>query len=306
MLSVIYEGRDIAPDISVATAWLEMFSSDQSDALTLKLNDTRNLWDTWDPQPGDSLSVSQGAAKSGKMNIISVQPQSSLMVIKALAMPKEAGTVRRAKSWEQVRLSQLIGEVCNRHGLSYETYGVTDQVYDYVEQSNVSDFAFLSRRCALEGLGMLVYDGKLVVYDGAYMDSQTPVGKLSVVPGDDYKLLNNDFARYGSSEVTDGHVTGTFSAGDGEVLSTKLNDRMSSPAEADRFAKGLLRYKNRKADRIRVSTDSFLQAYAPGSVITFAAKAAGSWDGPAFVEKMRYDFYKLKTTVEIRPILEGY
>ena len=163
-MKIIYEGTDIYPEISVHRCYHDMYADKQSDELLLKLNDTRELWDRWSPKKGDTIAVEDGAAKTGKMFVESVVPESGLITLRAYSAPQSTKD-KRSKSWEKVKFLQLIQELAGRHGLTVETYGITDQTYDYVEQNNLPDFAFLQARCTLEGAAFLVYDGKLVVYD---------------------------------------------------------------------------------------------------------------------------------------------
>lgn len=306
-MKVIYQGVDITDDVSVASGWLELYALGRSDRLTITFGDVRGLWDGWAPRPGHTIAVEDGAAKSGEMEIVNVRPESSRITMIALSVPDAASTVRRSKSWQDVYFLQLANEICNRYGLSLETYGVDDHRYDYVEQMAAPDFAFLSKRCAFEGYGLLVYDKKLVIYNAEHMDSQSPNGAIRVTPGDDYKIMRDDFERFGSCRVTDGNVTGRFTDdGAGREFSRQLIDRMTDVGEADRFARGLLRHKNRLTHHVRVKTDSFLSQFAPGSVLDFSASAVGSWDGAAFVEGCRFDLYAKSTAIEVRPVIEGY
>lgn len=176
-MKIIYEGTDIYPEISVHRCYHDMYADKQSDELLLKLNDTRELWDRWSPKKGDTIAVEDGAAKTGKMFVESVVPESGLITLRAYSAPQSTKD-KRSKSWERVKFLQLIQEIAGRHGLTVETYGITDQTYDYVEQNNLPDFAFLQARCTLEGAAFLVYDGKLVVYDEAYMEGQQPVDTI--------------------------------------------------------------------------------------------------------------------------------
>lgn len=302
-----YEGVDISADVSIACAWHDMYATGRSDELLLKLNDTRNLWDAWGPKEGDTIKVSDGTATTGMMQVVAVKPQSSLIAITALAMPKDAARERRWKSWEQVRLSQLIGEICNRYQLEYSTYGITDRLYSYVEQGGLADFEFLARRCAYEGAGFLAYDGKIIVYDGLYMDSQTPAGTINVTPGDSYQFNADDDARFSACMVTDGTVTGEFRADSGgKVFNHVIGDRISDQAEGNRFARGLLRHKNKGTRTLKLTTETFLRSYAAGSVVNINAPAAASWDGPAFIEHMRHDYVRRRSMFEARQVIEGY
>ena len=51
-MKILYEGVDIYPDVSVHRCYHDMYAEKQSDELLLKLNDTRELWDSWNPKKG--------------------------------------------------------------------------------------------------------------------------------------------------------------------------------------------------------------------------------------------------------------
>ncbi len=144
----------------------------------------------WSPKKGDTIAVEDGAAKTGKMFVESVVPESGLITLRAYSAPQSTKH-KRSKSWEKVKFLQLIQEIAGRHGLTVETYGITDQTYDYVEQNNLPDFAFLQARCTLEGAAFLVYDGKLVVYDEAYMEGQQPVETITITPANDFEYRDD-------------------------------------------------------------------------------------------------------------------
>lgn len=75
-MKILYEGADIYPDVSVHRCYHDMYAEKQSDELLLKLNDTRELWDSWNPKKGDTIAIEDGAAKTGKMFVESVVPES--------------------------------------------------------------------------------------------------------------------------------------------------------------------------------------------------------------------------------------
>lgn len=293
---VIYEGRDIYPDISVGRCWCDQHAWGSLDCLRIDFGDTRNLWDRWQPRAGDTIAVEDGAARTGLMYVSSVIPQSSRFSVTAYPAPQGARE-RRSKSWERVRLYQLLGEVAGRHGLSYETYGVENFEYQYVEQDNESDLQFLDRRLTYEGAGLVVYDGKLIAYSGSWLEGQGASGELSVVPGVDYEFRDDTARSYGACTVTDGTTSATWSAGEGKTLVRVVPERIGSVGEAERWAKGLLRAANREAVRMTIRTDSMLRGYAAGSVVDLSASAAASWDGPAVVSAIRHDFYDSRAKV---------
>lgn len=304
-LKVYYQGVDIYPKISVGRCWHDMYAWGAIDTLTIDFGDTMNLWDTWHPAQGDEIALEDGAARTGRMYVSSVVPQSSHFTVRAYSAPQSMRE-RRCKSWESVRLMQLIGEVAGRHGLTYETYGLENFEYQYVEQDNESDLEFLDRRLTYEGAAMVVYDGKVIAYSGQWAESQEAEGELTVVPGVDYEFRDDSARSYGSCRVTDGSTSGTFTAGDGKQLLQVIPERISSVGEAERFAKGVLRKANRAAVRLTVRTDSMLRQYAAGSVLDLDATAAHSWSGKAFVSRMRHDYYDAKAKLWLIKPLEGY
>lgn len=304
-LRIIYEGVDIYPDVSVGRCWCDQRAWGGLDALTVDFGDARNLWDRWGPAPGDSIAVEDGAARTGRMLVSSVVPQSSRLTVTAYPAPREMRE-RRCKSWERVRLFQLVGEVARRHGLTYQTYGLENYEYAYVEQDNESDLAFLDRRLTYEGASLIVHDGALVCYSGLWAEGQAVAGGLSVAPGVDYEFRDDSARSYGACEVTDGTTTGAFDAGTGgRLLRRVVPERISSAAEAERWARGLLRAENREATRMVIRTDSMLRRYAAGSVLDLSASAAASWDGTAVVCRIRHDYFDSRAKVWLtRPL--GY
>ena len=303
-LKVIYEGTDIYPDVSVGRCWHDMYAWGAIDNLTIDFGDTRNLWDEWHPSEGDEIALEDGAARTGRMYVSSVVPQSSHFTVRAYAVPQSARE-RRCKSWERVRLFQLIGEVAQRHGMGYETYGLENFEYSYVEQDNESDLQFLDRRLTYEGAALVAYDGRLVCYSGSWAESQQAEGEIVVAPGVDYEFRDDTARGYGSCTVTDGSTSATYSAGDGKLLLQVIPERLSSVGEAERFARGCLRRANREAVRLVIRTDSMLRRYAAGSVVDLDATAAHSWSGKAFVGRMRHDYYDSKAKLWLmRPL--GY
>lgn len=304
-LSVKYQGKEIYDKVSVARCWHDMHAWGALDELAITFGDTQNLWDGWDPKDDDIIEVSDGAARTGKMYVRDVQPRSSAMDIRAYPVPH---TMREAKcrSWESIRLHQLIAQVAQETGMTYETYGLGNHLYAYVEQRNETDLAFLSKRLTYEGAALIAFDGKLIAYSGQWAEQQAPVKSLEIEPGKDYELEDNTARAYGSCLVTDGRTEGTFRAGAGRQLKRVLDDRITDPAEALRFARGLLRAANREAATIRLRTDTLLREWAAGSVLDLKAPAAASWGGTAFVSRLRHDYFDSRTKIWMTRMLGGY
>ena len=305
-MNLYYNGVDIYGDVSVNYCVHEMFAEKQADSLVLRFNDTKGVWSKWNPAEGDEIRFKEGASDTGKMFIHSMKPENGLYTIRALSMPV-TGKTKKSKSWEGVRFLQIANEIAAAHGLTFENYGCADQVYPYLSQDNETDFALFSRLCTLEGCQMLIYDGKLLAYNEAYIEAQTVAGSLEVDENGNFAYRDNRAACYGSCEVNSGSFSGSFKApgATGSAILRPDNIKATSNSEAARFAKGLLRNANKYGHTGQFSK-SLLTGYAAASLLTLKTPKASAWDGPVFVYKVRHDFVGNKSTLYFRDLLEGY
>ena len=306
-MNLYYNGTDIYGDVSVNYCVHEMFAEKQADTLVIRFNDTKGVWSKWNPAAGDTLRLKEGASDSGKMFIHSMKSENGLFTLRAMSMPR-SGTTMRSKSWEGVRFLQLANEFAANHGLTFQNYGCTDQVYPYLKQEKETDFALFSRLCALEGCQMLIYDGKLLAYREQYIEGRPTAGTLEVDENGIFSYLDNRGACYGSCEVSIGKYSGKFTAPNAQtstVLRPEVSVRATSNAEAARFAKGLLRNAN-KYGRTGSFSKSLQTGYAAASMLKLKTKKASAWDGTVFVYRVRHDFVGNKSTLYFREPLEGY
>lgn len=305
-MKVIYKGTNIFPETSVNSCYHTMHAEKQADELLLRLNDVEQVWDDWSPKKGDEVQVEDGHAKTGKMYLDSVTYQSGLVTLRALSMPQNVHD-KRSKSWEDVKLSQLLDEVASNHGLTVDKHDVEDRDYKYVQQNNESDFDFLYRRCSQEGIAFLVYDSKLVVYSEKAVESNTSTETLTITPAYKYFYTDDADNAYKKCEVTNGSVTGQFEAPTGDeskVLHRVIPHNITDVSEANRIAQNLLREANKNATRLIVYTDYMARNVAAGGTVTLKTKGAKSWDGPAFVTDVRHDYVYTRSKIWLRKPLE--
>lgn len=306
-MKFFYNGTDIYDDVSVNYCVHEMFAEKQADTLVIRFNDVKGTWSKWNPADGDEIRFTEGSSDTGKMFIHSMKPENGLFTIRAMSMPK-SGATKKSKSWEGVRFLQLGNEFAGNHGLTFRSYGCTDQVYKYLKQEKETDFAFFSRLCTMEGCQMLIYDGKLLAYNEQYIESQTPAGTLEVDDNGNFTYQDNRAASYGACEVSSGIYSGEFKAPDVRNTAILRPDKailVTSNAEAARFARGLLRNANKYGHTGQFSK-SLQTGYAAASLLNLKTRKASAWDGTVFTYKVRHDFVGNKSTIYFRDILEGY
>lgn len=306
-MKILYNGVDIYNDVSVNYCVHEMFAEKQADTLVIRFNDTNGVWSKWNPEDGDSIRLVEGADDTGKMFVHFMKSENGLFTIRAMSVPK-SGITKRTKSWKGVRFLQLGKEIAERHGLEFQSYGCSNELYRCMNQEKETDFAFYSYLCMLEGCQMLIYDGRLLVYNEKYMENQTVSGSLDVEENGVFAYMDNRAAVYNSCEVSKGGFLGKFVLSDADntkIFRPDIKIAPTSESEAMRFSKGLLRNEN-KYGRTGKFSKGLLTAYAAASLLRLKTQKASAWDGIVFVYKVRHDFIGNKTTIYFRDILEGY
>lgn len=306
-MQLIYEGTDIYKDISINQCIYDSYGEQHSDTLKILFNDTRDTWDSWKPKKGDMIRAALGACDTGQMHVVSVKPENGLMCLRANSIPEDYND-KKNKSWEFVTFKQICAEVAGRHGLSCEFYGVEDHTYEYVNQQNHEDFVFLEERCVLEGCAFLVYDNRLVIYSEAFLESSTSKDELIITNDVKFDYVDDSKEAYGTCIVKNGAVTGMHSVAGvtDKVLEKILSIKISSQAEANRFAKNLLRFENKKMTRGVCYSDKYLPGYAAGTLINLTTAGVASWNGPVLMTHVRHDMLKATTKLFFRKPLEGY
>lgn len=306
-MQLIYEGKDIYNDISISQCVYDSYGEQHSDTLKILFNDTRDTWDSWKPQKGDTIRVILGACDTGQMHVVSVKPENGLICLRANSIPEDYND-KKNKSWGFITFKQICTEVAGRHGLSCEFYGVEDQTYEYVNQQNHEDFVFLEERCVLEGCAFLVYDNRLVVYSESFMESSTSKDELMITNDVKFDYVDDSKEAYNTCIVKNGTVNGMYSVegASSKAIEKVLPFKISSQAEANRFAKNLLRFENKKMTRGVCYSDKYLPGYAAGTLVNLSTEGVPSWNGPVIMTHVRHDMLKATTKLFFRKPLEGY
>lgn len=306
MIRLFYEGVDISEDVAIKRCYHDMYAGGISDTLNITFFDGLNLWDRWSPKNGDEIKVEYGGISTGAMFVVSINSKNGLLSIIASSAPP-SGFVRNNKAWQQVRFYQIIAEIAERNALSYELHGVDNHLYSYILQNNESDFSFLHRLTMQESCSFLVYNKKLVIYSEPFFESVTPQEILPVPIDADYKYFDRSSELYGSCEVVSGRHNGRFDANNGvsRILRPQAVIGIGSNADAERFAKGILRAENKHCRSGYVKTQ-VLTGYSAASTLALQNDRAPSWNGAVFVDHIRNDYSKGNSKLFFRKPLEVY
>lgn len=304
MIEVKYQGKSITEDVSINRCIHDMYCEGRTDTLNIVFNDNEHVWDAWGVQTNDEIAVEYGAIKTGKMFVHHARPKNGLFEIVAASAPATFKE-RRNKAWQKIKFKAIGQEIASKHGLQFESFGVDDVLIQYILQSE-NDFAFLNKRCALEGCAFLVYDGKLILYSQKYMESQAVGDSIYVGADSEYEYVDKSGGLYGSCMIEQGAYKGSYKAsnGSGKVYMPLLDFEVTSDAEAERFAKNMLRKANKDAYTGFIYSN-VLTGYAAASMANLDNERAPSWNGNVFLTHVRNDYGKGKSKLFFRRPIEG-
>lgn len=291
-MKLIYNGTDIAETAKLVRCELEQYLTGHVGTLSMKFNNSDGMWTGWAPVPGDVVRVSEEYADSGTMIVHNILPGWNDITIRAAAVRyiKEG----QEKRWKNVSFMQLIRYIASRTSLTPEFYGVEDHVYRMAEQKGEGDLAFLDSLCKLEGCCLQVFDGRLIVISGEYLESIAE--PQYTIEAETARIHDDDY--FSGCVVSDGNITGKYGTQNGEVISFRPNAPLSSIGEANRFAKNMLAYHNNECKGGEVLLDTLITEIMPGSKVLFTCRY---WEKkPILITRTRHDLARKKTKVWFR------
>lgn len=309
-VNIFYNGVDITGDVEPIVARTTDYAGGKPDSLSLAFADLDGAWAKWGPKKGDAIRIRENGYDSGEMYVDQLTQGPGKFGIDALSIPAASRTAR-SQGWENVRLLEIAAEVAARYGFRLEPIGIVNHSYDRVDQTDEADFAFLARRCSLEGYALKIHDRSLVVYDErsqeqAAIDPQAAVIRAGDMIGG-YAFVDKSTDVYERCVVqyasARGMIAGEWT--DPEVAGAVLRRTMyaADEAEASRWAKGLLRAYNKY--RIACMPSIPLNtAFAAGTVI--GVRDAGLFDGNYFIDAIVHDWKSRRSQLTLRRPLEGY
>lgn len=309
-MQIIYNNVDITDDVHPLRAVMTDHASGKPDKLDLLFSDTEGLWSKWAPAKGDTVRIYSDPFDSGQMYIDEISQVAGGFGIGALSIPQECKTAR-SQGWENVRFMEIATQISARYGFQIKTFGVTNYLYDRVDQSEVADISFLADRCILEGYGLKISDETLIIYSEQAQESAIPDPQLATIDVTDingsFKFLNKSVDVYSKcivrSYTADGYIEGVHT--DTNVSGPTLIKQMyaSNQAEADRWAKGLLRSNNKLMITGQVSLNLNTN-YAAGTMVK--VENVGMFDGDYFIHFLTHDLINNRSKLQLRKPLEGY
>lgn len=184
-MQIFYKGVEISGTTKPSACVMRDSAGGEADALSVVFPDVSALWPGWGPERGDVMRYVNGDFDSGDLYVDNAAFTSGGFRVDAVSVPPEARR-KNTRIWRKVRLSEIIGDIASRCGLTAKTYGITDYTYRAISQASEPDIAFLSRICLREGYAVKVSGGGLIVYAEKRMEAQPPaltIARADVRPG---------------------------------------------------------------------------------------------------------------------------
>ncbi len=330
MVRINFRGVDISEYVESFTY---SDNTDFTDDVSVVLSDRDRFWsDKFFPETGDILTAeiqvvnwnNEGdnrSIKLGSFEVDSISYSVTKLTVSAVAVPvfSSIRDEKNYKTWENVKLSVIAGDIAKKADLSLIFESDTDPEYDKSEQNNESDLSYLEKLCTAEGLAIKISGRKLVVFNEEKYDTFEPAVFLEA--GKSYFYGYPSFKRsakniYSGCEIkyfdskTDNVYTGIFNAPDMENLNKilKLQEKFNSETDTiyyNRKAKARLREQNKKEWTASVKLK--------GDIIYFAGtnvnlKGFYKFDGKYNITTCKHSISRsgYVVTLDLRKCLEGY
>lgn len=273
---ILYENRDITEDISkdlISLTWCDK-ASKEADELTIKLHNTHGKWSgDWQPAKGAKLTATiipeNWNGEEGRTELpcgtfeideTTLSGPPSVVEIKAVSVPitSKARGQARTRAWDNVRLSQIAGDIAGQAGLSLLFDLPNDPLYQREDQLEETDLAFLQGLAEEAGAALKVSHDRLILFDEKEYEKKSSVVTLDVTDLTRWQLKNKSSKVYASCKVkyhdqeTDTDIEheeeadlSDLSGEDRNGRTLSLNWRCKSLAEAQEKAKNMLHDANK-------------------------------------------------------------
>lgn len=300
-MKINVNGVNIFDSVDVNKCWYTTNIEKETDELIIIFNDSQNDWDSWGLSQNAEISVEHDGIATGAMFVNSLQRSNGKFTVRARNVPRTMFD-KRTKTWNQIFLLQIAQEIASRHNLTLSTYGVSNIKYEYAQQSNKSDLAYLQERCLFEGLAFTVYNKQLILFSYDEIEAQTAT-EFQLISEMAYEFEDYSTELYKSLELTNGAYTGTATATNDsqKEASTRTDTLINNQAEANRYAQNALSYYNKQCTEGYIVIPYLENSFASGSMMKLTMSNT-SFDGNVFITRVRHDLAKLTTSIWFRRV----
>ena len=315
-VKISYERKDVTKSVAPYQETFEYtdIATDGSDEISLTVrNDDMRWLNKWKPLKGSTLSATivmenwdkDGIKKSFKTGAMIMDDLSAdggegnTFTMKAVSAPvkSEFKSTKRKKTYKKATIQTIAQKIAKRAKVSLH-YEASKIKIKEIEQSQETDADFLLSLCQDYGLGIKIYNKKIVIYDEEKYEKKSPLvtiyrkdktAKGKKIAG--VKTWNWNTTMQGT--YTGCQVTYTDSSNNkkhkakvgkkGRML--KLNVSAFSKKDAQLKAKAALRKENKQITTMNLTMQADPRIIATGTVqLTGFGKANGKY----FVDEVKH------------------
>ena len=302
-MKIIYKGTDITKSVDIHRCIHDMYAAGHADTLHVMIDDEKMNWDAWQAATDDEIKIVSDDVETGTMFIKKISFCDGFIHLLACSVPTAAFS-KKDKTWKNITITRLVKDIAKQNGLKIKLYGIEERKYSFLQQEKESDVSLLNRLCILEGYAFLVFNKTLIVYSEPEMEAVKPVKTITLGNRDEFQT--NQKIEYGSCAVTCGAYSGEYKAGAGPVYMEDVKTCADGKADTNRYAKNILRQKNKMAASGSKQIEGIDKGIVPASVINIKSEQAKSWNGSAFVYRVRNDYIHKNSKLFFRKPLKGY
>lgn len=295
-MELLYKGKNIYPDVKLKECVYDSRCDNHLSHLRIVFQDDDHSFDSYGISKGDEIQLKDGYVDTKKMYINEIKPVNAEYEIVANPVKKEVMQESDTKQWKSVKFKKVMCDIAQKHNMTVQFFGVSDNKYKKIEQNNEKDIQFAARMAMLEGCIIVIFDGKMIVASREYMERQNEEKTFEI---DDYDVTLKKASKYRKCEVKGEKISGKYERKDGVgTLTYKIE--ISTKEEGNRFAKNLLTFKNEKAQTGIVVTDEVMDGYSGGTIVKVSSKDHPCVNGNVCITRVRHDLVNGKSKIWFR------
>jgi hypothetical protein len=305
-MKLVFNDTDISGSVQFAGCIYTDCVSSRADNVEIRFADPNELWRIWVPKKGDLFEVSSGTLRSGKMYVTDCHALDHSFVLRGAATPP-ASLAAASESWENIRFSELVARLASQIGMSADCAGVPDTIFARVDRSAMTVPGLLSSLCLLNSFGLKAFDGKFIFINEKVHEQSSPVASFGSGQYSSPAFMTSDAGLMRESVVK--HL-----GDDGKTILGRWEDvaisggtivqtiAVASQGEAQRYAKGLLRWANRNETTGSVTVDE-ATGLAAGNVV--GINGFGGFSANYYIDRAVHDLVGRKVCLNLRQPIRG-
>ena len=279
-------------------------ASGQSDSISISLHDIGKEWmGNLMPKRGASLVVKlklkrwekdwkNGTFKCGTfvLDDISYSGRPLNCVLGGVSVPAmdDFKSLERTETWENTTIKEIASKIANRAGVSLYYSGNSIRIKE-IEQNNQTDSVFLYSLCEKYGLGMKVYNRKIVIFDIVSYEKKKAVTTLK----------ETDLLSWSYNTTIEGTYTGVeldyTNPDSNDTISVRMgssgrmyrmNTQASSKYDAELQAAAKVNAANRNIETMTISIKANIKIVASQCI---KISGLGKINGKYYVDKIKHN-----------------